>query len=152
MDSSNQGEFGQAGQKGERRSVTRKRLSLLLQRKPYLTGSPPSQRERRCRQECRVVRVYRGISEMSGQAFLSLRSWQARSRCLTHGRGYQKTGRSEVLFQFDLQDLAFGASHVNKAVSDLGVHPVEIARLDLVSTGLAVGRSHIQHEPFCRDD
>src|SRR5947207_14758935 len=27
---------------------------LLRQRKPYLTGSPPSRQERRCRQECRV--------------------------------------------------------------------------------------------------
>src|SRR5207342_3506197 len=56
------------------------------------------------------------------------------------------------LFQFDLHDLAFGAPCVSKAVGDLGVHPVEFARLDLVRGGLAVGRSHFQRESFCRDD
>src|SRR5207248_1013253 len=50
---SHHGEFREAGQK-ERRSATHKRLPLLRQRKPYLTGSPPSRQERRCRQECRV--------------------------------------------------------------------------------------------------
>ena len=43
--------FGQAGQKGERRSVTSQAPPLLRQRKPYLTGSPPSRQERRCRQD-----------------------------------------------------------------------------------------------------
>src|SRR5713101_9759363 len=45
------------GTKGERRSVTSQAPPLLRQRKPYLTGSPPSRQERRCRQECRVIRV-----------------------------------------------------------------------------------------------
>jgi hypothetical protein len=49
-------EFGQAGQKGEALGNFTS-ASLLRQRKPYLTGSPPSRQERRCRQECRVVRV-----------------------------------------------------------------------------------------------
>src|SRR5882762_4466282 len=34
-----------------------KRLFLLRQRKPYLTGSPPSRQKRRCRQECRMIRL-----------------------------------------------------------------------------------------------
>src|SRR6266849_5908545 len=42
------------GRKGERRPVRSQAPPLLRQRKPYLTGSPPSRRERRCRQECRV--------------------------------------------------------------------------------------------------
>ena len=42
------------GTTGERRSVTSQAPPVLPQRKPYLTGSPPSRRERRCRQECRV--------------------------------------------------------------------------------------------------
>src|SRR5258708_13966875 len=45
------------GKKRRRRSVTSQAPPLLRQRKPYLTGSPPSRQERRCRQECRVVRV-----------------------------------------------------------------------------------------------
>jgi hypothetical protein len=57
INSLNHGEFGQARQKGERRSVTSQAPPLLRQRKPYLTGSPPSQQERRCRQECRVIRL-----------------------------------------------------------------------------------------------
>ncbi len=57
------------GTKGERRSATSQAPPLLLQRKPYLTGSPPSRQKRRCQQECRVLRVYRGIGEMSEQAF-----------------------------------------------------------------------------------
>jgi hypothetical protein len=57
------------GTKGERRSATSQAPPLLLQRKPYLTGSPPSRQKRRCRQECRVPRVYRGIAELSAQAF-----------------------------------------------------------------------------------
>src|SRR5882757_1655101 len=55
------------GTKGERRPVTSRAPPLLLQRKPYLTGSPPSRRERRCRQECRVPRVYRGFAKISEQ-------------------------------------------------------------------------------------
>src|SRR5580692_1277656 len=51
--------------KGERRSITSQAPLLLRQRKPYLTGSPPSRQERRCRQECRVPRVYRAIGKMS---------------------------------------------------------------------------------------
>ena len=43
--------------KGERRSATSQAPPLLRQRKPYLIGSPPSRQERRCRGECRVVRV-----------------------------------------------------------------------------------------------
>src|SRR5229473_3977472 len=39
------------GTKGERRSATSQAPPLLRQRKPYLTGSPPSRQERRCRQE-----------------------------------------------------------------------------------------------------
>src|SRR5258708_13286704 len=35
----------------ERRSVTSQAPPLLRQRKPYLTGSPPSRQERRCRQK-----------------------------------------------------------------------------------------------------
>jgi len=50
-------QFGQAKKKGERRSVTSQAPLLLRQRKPYLTGSPPSRQERRCRQECRVIRL-----------------------------------------------------------------------------------------------
>jgi len=42
------------GTKGERRSASSQAPPLLLQRKPYLTGSPPSRQKRRCRQECRV--------------------------------------------------------------------------------------------------
>src|SRR5579872_4001035 len=43
--------------KRERRSVTSQAPPLLRQRKPYLTGSPPSRQERRYRQECRMVRL-----------------------------------------------------------------------------------------------
>src|SRR5438132_12510558 len=43
--------------KRRRRSVPSQAPPLLRQRKPYLTGSPPSRQERRCRQECRVRRV-----------------------------------------------------------------------------------------------
>src|SRR6202008_1850347 len=57
INSLNHGEFGQAGQKGERRSVTSQAPLLLRQRKTYLTGSPPSRQERRCRQECRMTRL-----------------------------------------------------------------------------------------------
>src|SRR5882762_4388963 len=57
------------GTKGERRSASSQAPPLLLQRKPCLTGSPPSRQKRRCQQECRVLRVYRGIGEMSEQAF-----------------------------------------------------------------------------------
>src|SRR5712691_4642163 len=39
------------GRKGERRSVRSQAPPLLRQRKPYLTGSPPSRRERRWRQD-----------------------------------------------------------------------------------------------------
>jgi hypothetical protein len=38
-----------SGQKGERRSLVLQAPPLLRQRKPYLTGSPPSRQERRCR-------------------------------------------------------------------------------------------------------
>ena len=74
---------------------------------------------------------------------------------------YAGTGRSTNppacpiegrLFQFDLDDLAFGTPCVCKAVGDFGVHPMEFAGLDLVRGGLAVGRSHFQGESFCRDD
>ena len=57
------------GIKGGRRSGISQAPPLLRQRKPYLTGSPPSRRESRCRQEYRVVRVYRGIVEMLEEAF-----------------------------------------------------------------------------------
>src|SRR5260221_11865014 len=49
INSSKHREFG-GGTKGERRSVTSQAPPLLRQRKPYLTGSPPSRREPRCRQ------------------------------------------------------------------------------------------------------
>src|SRR5690242_4863628 len=51
--------------KGERRSECSQAPPLLRQRKPYLTGSPPSRQVRRCRQECRVSRVYRGFENLS---------------------------------------------------------------------------------------
>src|SRR5260221_10330483 len=53
INSSKHREFG-GGTKGERRSVTSQAPPLLRQRKPYLTGSPPSPRQRRCPQECRA--------------------------------------------------------------------------------------------------
>src|SRR5258706_4212025 len=53
INSSKHREFG-GGTKGERRSVSSQAPPLLLQRKPYLTGSPPSRRGRRRRQQCRV--------------------------------------------------------------------------------------------------
>src|SRR5580704_3694892 len=46
-----------AGEKRERRPVSSQAPPQLLQRKPYLTGSPPSRRERRYRQVCRVIRI-----------------------------------------------------------------------------------------------
>src|SRR5258708_11461347 len=44
------------GRKRERRSAISQAPPLLLQRKPYLTGSPPSRQVRPCRQEGRVGR------------------------------------------------------------------------------------------------
>src|SRR5258708_32931708 len=49
INSSKHREFG-GGTKGERRSVTSQAPPLLRQRKPYLTGSPPSRRELLIRQ------------------------------------------------------------------------------------------------------
>jgi hypothetical protein len=43
--------------KKKRRSVTSQAPPVLPQRKPYLTGSPPSRQERRYRQACRVIRL-----------------------------------------------------------------------------------------------
>jgi hypothetical protein len=45
------------GIKQQRRSANSQAPPLLLQRKPYLTGSPPSRQERRYRQVCRVPRL-----------------------------------------------------------------------------------------------
>src|SRR2546430_13006835 len=56
------------------------------------------------------------------------------------------------LFQFNLYDLSFGTPCVGESVSDLGVHPMEIAAIDLVLDGLAVGRSHFQGESCHGDD
>src|ERR1700719_3740155 len=61
------------GTKGERRSVTSQAPPLLLQRKPYLTGSPPSRQMRRCRQELSsapsISRVRRVVSASVSSAF-----------------------------------------------------------------------------------
>jgi hypothetical protein len=43
--------YSMAEQKGERRSATSQAPPLLRQRKPYLTGSPPSRQKRRYRQD-----------------------------------------------------------------------------------------------------
>ena len=56
------------------------------------------------------------------------------------------------LFQFDFHDLPVRTSRVTKPVDDLGVHPVEIARLDFVLGGLAVGRGGFQDESLGRDN
>src|SRR5437879_12652133 len=56
------------------------------------------------------------------------------------------------LFQFNLYNLSFGTPCVSESVSDLGVHPMEIAAIDLVLDGLAVGRSHFQGESCNGDD
>src|SRR5256885_17157740 len=56
------------------------------------------------------------------------------------------------LFQFNLYDLSFGTPCVGESVSDLGVHPMEIAAIDLVLDELAVGRSHFQGESCHGDD
>src|SRR4029077_15329331 len=45
------------GGKRKRRPVNSQAPPQLLQRKLYLTGSPPSRRGRRCRQVCRVIRI-----------------------------------------------------------------------------------------------
>src|SRR5258708_37800439 len=66
------------GTKGERRSVTSQAPPLLRQRKPYLTGSPPSRRERRCRQECRRgVSVARGRGDVRTNVSVNLGVGQA---------------------------------------------------------------------------
>jgi len=49
--------FGKQREQKGRRPGSSQAPPLLRQRKPYLTGSPPSRQERRYRQECRVVRV-----------------------------------------------------------------------------------------------
>src|SRR4029077_3927674 len=74
-----------AGQKGRRRSVISTAPPLLLQRKPYLTGSPPSRRERRCRQECRV-----SPSIESGK-FQSKRNMLRGGRKISGRRGQQRS-------------------------------------------------------------
>src|ERR1700722_7393677 len=52
-----QREFGRAEKKERGARCTSQAPPLLRQRKQYLTGSPPSRQERRCRQECRVIRL-----------------------------------------------------------------------------------------------
>src|SRR5438876_1951832 len=56
------------------------------------------------------------------------------------------------LFQFNLYNLSFGTPCVGESVSGFGVHPMEIAAIDLVLDGLAVGRSHFQGESCNGDD
>src|SRR5260221_11190110 len=75
INSSKHREFG-GGTKGERRSVSSQAPPLLLQRKPYLTGSPPSRRERRCRQECRVnPSIARDRGRCQNERFVKLWVW-----------------------------------------------------------------------------
>jgi hypothetical protein len=57
------------GEKGERRSVTSQAPPLLRQRKPYLTGSPPSRQERRCRQECRMSEYNAGLGRCQNKGW-----------------------------------------------------------------------------------
>src|SRR5258706_14537602 len=77
INSSKHREFG-GGTKGERRSVTSQAPPLLRQRKPYLTGSPPSRRERRCRQECPVwVGIARDRGECRTKGSVNFGFWQA---------------------------------------------------------------------------
>src|ERR1700721_3649835 len=54
-----QREFGRAEKKERGARCTSQAPPLLRQRKPYLTGSPPSRQERRYRQECRLAGLYR---------------------------------------------------------------------------------------------
>src|SRR5258708_29477115 len=75
INSSKHREFG-GGTKGERRSVTSQAPPLLRQRKPYLTGSPPSRRGRRCRQEGRVrVGIGRGRGDFRTKVSVNFWVW-----------------------------------------------------------------------------
>src|SRR5260221_9974528 len=77
INSSKHREFG-GGTKGERRSVTSQAPPLLRQRKPYLTGSPPSRRERRCRQEGRgSVSISRDRGDVRTNGSGNFGVWQA---------------------------------------------------------------------------
>ena len=58
-------DFGLAGKKGERRSVVPQAPPLLRQRKPYLTGSPPSRQERRYRPDVECPSIARERQTLS---------------------------------------------------------------------------------------
>jgi len=57
-------ELRAGGIKGGRRSVNSQAPPLLRQRKPYLTGSPPSRRERRYRQDVEWTEYSAGALRM----------------------------------------------------------------------------------------
>src|SRR5258708_18344550 len=77
INSSKHREFG-GGTKGERRSVTSQAPPLLRQRKPYLTGSPPSRREPRVRQEGQVtVSIARGSGKCRTNSLVNFGVGQA---------------------------------------------------------------------------
>jgi hypothetical protein len=78
-------QFGQPEQKNERRSVTSQAPPVLPQRKPYLTGSPPSRQERRYRQDMSSDPIItRESGECQSKPFLNLRVWARESQLPIH--------------------------------------------------------------------
>jgi len=87
-----------AATKGERRSVSSQAPPLLRQRKPYLTGSPPSRRKRRYRPDVECPEYNSGMKREKGVFRVTL-GWRARTsppRCCGSSSNGVRGGTDDV--------------------------------------------------------